>query len=89
MKNTEREQVWQARVAQWQASGLSQRAYAMAVEAAVDFVFRLVEMDMNRCVEFARVGRHLFKRGIGNSEGCVGRDAEGNSRFVAERVAQA
>ena len=29
MKNTEREQVWQARVAQWQASGLSQRAYAI------------------------------------------------------------
>ena len=29
MKNTEREQVWQARVAQWQASGLSQRAYAV------------------------------------------------------------
>lgn len=29
MKNTEREQVWQQRVAQWQASGLSQRAYAI------------------------------------------------------------
>ena len=29
MKNTEREQVWQARVAQWEASGLSQRAYAV------------------------------------------------------------
>lgn len=29
MKNTEREQVWQQRVAQWQASGLSQRVYAL------------------------------------------------------------
>lgn len=29
MKNREREQVWQARVAQWQASGLSQQAYAV------------------------------------------------------------
>ena len=29
MKNSEREQVWQARVAQWQASGLSQRAFAI------------------------------------------------------------
>lgn len=27
--NTERENVWQERVAQWQASGLSQRAYAI------------------------------------------------------------
>jgi hypothetical protein len=26
--NSEREQLWQERVAQWQASGLSQRAYA-------------------------------------------------------------
>lgn len=29
MANKEREQLWQERVAQWQASGLSQRAYAM------------------------------------------------------------
>lgn len=29
MKNIEREQVWRERVAQWQASGLSQRAYAI------------------------------------------------------------
>ncbi|MDM5180125.1 hypothetical protein PO883_23355 [Massilia sp. DJPM01] len=29
MKNTEREQVWQERIAQLQASGLSQRAYAI------------------------------------------------------------
>lgn len=29
MKNGEREQVWQERVAQWRASGLSQRAYAL------------------------------------------------------------
>ena len=28
MANLEREQVWQEHVAQWQASGLSQRAYA-------------------------------------------------------------
>lgn len=27
--NKEREQLWQERVAQWQASGLSQRAYAI------------------------------------------------------------
>lgn len=27
--NSEREQLWQERVAQWQASGLSQRAYAI------------------------------------------------------------
>jgi hypothetical protein len=27
--NSEREKVWQERVAQWQASGLSQRAYAI------------------------------------------------------------
>jgi hypothetical protein len=27
--NKEREQLWQERVAQWQASGMSQRAYAM------------------------------------------------------------
>ncbi len=27
--NTEREKVWKERVAQWQASGLSQRAYAI------------------------------------------------------------
>jgi len=27
--NTEREQLWQERVAQWQSSGLSQRAYAI------------------------------------------------------------
>ena len=27
--NDEREQLWQERVAQWQASGLSQRAYAV------------------------------------------------------------
>jgi hypothetical protein len=26
--NTEREKMWRERVAQWQASGLSQRAYA-------------------------------------------------------------
>lgn len=30
MSNMEREQVWQERVAQWRASGLSQRAYALA-----------------------------------------------------------
>jgi hypothetical protein len=30
MSNMEREQVWQERVAQWRASGLSQRAYAIA-----------------------------------------------------------
>lgn len=30
MANREREQLWQGRVAQWQASGLSQRAYAIA-----------------------------------------------------------
>lgn len=29
VKNTEREQVWEERVAQWRASGLSQRAYAI------------------------------------------------------------
>lgn len=29
MANIEREQLWQQRVAQWQASGLSQRAYAI------------------------------------------------------------
>ncbi|SFV08025.1 IS66 family insertion sequence element accessory protein TnpA [Pseudoduganella namucuonensis] len=29
MANKEREQLWQERVAQWQASGLSQRAYAL------------------------------------------------------------
>ena len=29
MANKEREQLWQQRVAQWQASGLSLRAYAM------------------------------------------------------------
>jgi hypothetical protein len=29
VKNAEREQVWQERVVQWQASGLSQRAYAI------------------------------------------------------------
>ena len=29
MANLEREQLWQERVAQWQASGLSQRAYAV------------------------------------------------------------
>lgn len=29
MNNVEREQVWKERVAQWQASGLSQRAYAI------------------------------------------------------------
>ena len=29
MNNVEREQVWQERVTQWQASGLSQRAYAI------------------------------------------------------------
>lgn len=29
MANSEREQLWQERVAQWQASGLSQRAYAV------------------------------------------------------------
>ena len=29
MKSAEREQVWQERVAQWRASGLSQRAYAI------------------------------------------------------------
>ena len=29
MVNSEREKVWQERVAQWQASGLSQRAYAI------------------------------------------------------------
>jgi hypothetical protein len=27
--NSEREKIWQERVAQWQASGLSQRAYAI------------------------------------------------------------
>ena len=30
MRNMEREQLWQERVAHWQASGLSQRAYAIA-----------------------------------------------------------
>ncbi|WP_157778433.1 IS66 family insertion sequence element accessory protein TnpA [Massilia violaceinigra] len=29
MSNSEREKVWEERVAQWQASGLSQRAYAI------------------------------------------------------------
>jgi hypothetical protein len=29
MVNTEREAIWQERVAQWRASGLSQRAFAM------------------------------------------------------------
>lgn len=29
MRNGEREQVWQERVVQWRASGLSQRAYAI------------------------------------------------------------
>lgn len=29
MRNAEREQVWQERVVQWRASGLSQRAYAI------------------------------------------------------------
>lgn len=29
MVNSEREKVWQERVAQWRASGLSQRAYAI------------------------------------------------------------
>lgn len=29
MANKEREQLWKERVAQWQASGLSQRAYAV------------------------------------------------------------
>ena len=29
MANNEREQLWQERVAQWKASGLSQRAFAM------------------------------------------------------------
>ena len=29
VRNAEREQVWQERVAQWRASGLSQRAYAI------------------------------------------------------------
>ena len=29
MANKEREQLWQERVAQWRASGLSQRAYAV------------------------------------------------------------
>ena len=29
MANKEREQLWQERVAQWQTSGLSQRAYAL------------------------------------------------------------
>lgn len=30
MTNTEREKMWRERVAQWQASGLSQRGYAIA-----------------------------------------------------------
>lgn len=30
MANSEREKVWQIRVAQWRASGLSQRAYAIS-----------------------------------------------------------
>lgn len=29
VSNSEREKVWQERIAQWQASGLSQRAYAI------------------------------------------------------------
>lgn len=29
MANSEREQLWQERVAQWQASGMSQRAYSV------------------------------------------------------------
>ena len=29
MRNGEREQVWQERIVQWRASGLSQRAYAI------------------------------------------------------------
>lgn len=30
MTNTEREKMWRERIAQWQASGLSQRGYAIA-----------------------------------------------------------
>jgi hypothetical protein len=56
--NTEREKMWRERVAQWQASGLSQRAYAIAQGRQVRQIgyWRGAWPGRIRCLHWCRCG---------------------------------
>ena len=52
MSNKDQQKVWEERVAQWRASGLSQRAYAIEQGFPIRQVGYVVEFEWNRGEEF-------------------------------------